>query len=395
MSLEYRSGRFWVMYRPDGKYGRKVRHELPADIQDQDTAQSLHDEFIADWKSSLAVNDEPRALTGLTIGELWPKYIEWSELHHAKTTHRDLKGIGKHVTKYLGQYAAEAIGPHHVQIYQRGRAGESVKKVKGKPVIVDGKPVPKPIPRAINKELSYLGGFVKWASRQGHITPRRLQTDALPYKRPTPHVLTAEEVIAIIEAAEPFYRAYLLCLYAMGLRTIEARNLLWKDVDFERETVNMIQKGGTTKSLPLGAAVVSALKAIAPPEDVLEACEGKMPVFQDQETAKTGIPGKAVHDIRKAIARACKLAKVTKRVTPHIFRHSFATHLIDQGVNLRSVQDFLGHSDIRATQIYTHVSLENLRAAQVLISSGFKKMGHLKPAPVVDLDTYRKSNPVR
>lgn len=312
--------------------------------------------MIREWKAAKGQPKEPHALTGLTIGQLWPEYLKWSALHHAQTTHLDIISAGGRIKKHLGQYDAEGIGPHHIQIYQRMRSGESAR----------------PIPRAINKDLAYLQGFVKWAGKQGHITPRKLSADPLPYKRPLPQVLTVDEVKAILQAAEPFFRTYFLFLYALGLRSVECRNLKWKDVNFERGVVNMIQKGGSTKSLPVGPILLSSLREIAPPRAKLKACGGNLPVFQKPD-------GKGpVRNLRPAIDRACKKAGVTKRVTPHLFRHSFATHLVDQGVNLRIVQDLLGHADIKTTQIYTHVSMETMRAAQSLISRGIEKVGHGK-----------------
>jgi site-specific recombinase XerD len=366
MSLEFYR-RFFIVYRPDGRYGKRVRLPIPSHIQDRATAQRWHDDFIREWKAARG-KEEPHALTGLTIGQLWPSYLEWSELHHAATTHRDLNNVGQWVIKYLGQYDAEGIGPHHVGIYQRMRAGEAKK----------------PIPCAINKEIRYLGGFVKWASKQGHITPRKLAVDPLPYKAPLPQVLTAKEVVSILQAAEPFYRAYLICLYALGFRGVEARNLKWKDVNFERGVVNVIQKGGSTKSLPMGAALLSSLKEIAPPASNRKAGWGDLPVFESWKK-----PGCALHDIRGAIQRTCKKAGVTKRVTPHLLRHSFATHLVDAGVNLRVIQKFLGHANIQTTEIYTHVSLENLRAAQSLISGGLN-FGHKYKIDSSRLSTPRK-----
>jgi site-specific recombinase XerD len=360
MSLEYRSSRWYVIYRPDGRYGRKVRVPVPVTIKDREAAQKWHDDFIREWKAAKGQSNEPAPLTGQDIKTLWSEYLKWSELHHAATTHRDIINVGQWVKKYLGQYAAEGIGPHHVQIYQRLRTAEAGR----------------PINRTVNKELAYLGGMIRWAGKQGHIT--------------MPQVLSAPEVVSIIKASEPFYRAYLLCLYALGLRSIEARNLKWKDVDWQRGTVKMVQKGGTEKSLPMCATLESALREIAPPEPILQASGRDMPVFQDPSTAKTGEPGEAVRDIRKAIKRACKRAGVTKRVTPHMLRHSCATHMVDEGVNLRVIQQFLGHANVSATEIYTHVSLENLRQAQASISRGLQNMGHRKSAKVVRLDTMRK-----
>ena len=352
MSLELRHERFYICYRPDGRYGRRVRFPLPVEIRDGEVAQKFHDDFIREWKAAKGQPAEPHALTGLTIGQLWPEYLLWSEMHHAETTHKDLVNVGQWVKKYLGQYDAEGIGPHHIGIYQRMRTADAGR----------------PINRTVNKEINYLGGMIRWAGKLGHITPRRLIMDMLPYKKPLPQVLTMKEVEAIVKAAKPFYRAYLLALYALGLRSIEARNLKWKDVNFERGVVNMIQKGGSTKSLPMGTALLSALKEISPPALTLKACGGDLPVFQNPKTKK------AVVNVRKAIKLIAGRAGVEKRVTPHMLRHSCATHMVDQGVNLRIIQRFLGHSQISTTEVYTHVSLENLRAAQKSISKGIDRI---------------------
>jgi site-specific recombinase XerD len=220
----------------------------------------------------------------------------------------------------------------------------------------------RPINCSINKELAYFGGFIRWAGRQGHITPRKILMDRLPYKRPLPQVLTVKEVNAILRACDPFFRCLLLCLYALGLRSVEARNLRWKDVNFQRGVISMIQKGGSTKSLPIGSAVISSLKAIAPPRSKLKAGGGNLPVFRHPDPHYG--TGEAVKNLRPAIQRACLKAGVTKRVTPHLFRHSFATHLVDANVNLRTVQKLLGHARITTTEIYTHVSLENMQEVE-------------------------------
>lgn len=314
--------------------------------------QGWHDDFIREWKESKAGSQEIRALTGLTISQLWPEYLQWSELHHAATTHRDLVNVGQYIKKYIGQYDAEGIGPHHVQVYQRLRTEGAGRAIN----------------RTVNKEINYLMGMVRWAGRQGHITPRRLILDMLPYKKPLPQVLTAGEVEALVGAANPFYRAYLLALYALGLRSIEMRNLKWKDVNYERGVVNMVQKGGSTKSLPMGAALSSALQEIAPPAANREAGWGDSPVFRNPRT------GKAIVNVRPAIKRIAKRAGVNKWVHPHMLRHSCACHMMDAGVNLRIIQTFLGHASIQTTEIYTHVSIENLRAAQRLISGGIDKI---------------------
>ncbi|HAJ28158.1 MAG TPA: hypothetical protein DCG53_13105, partial [Syntrophus sp. (in: bacteria)] len=205
--------------------------------------------------------------------------------------------------------------------------------------------------RTINKELQYFGGFLSWVKSDYHISAQLDGIRGLPYKRPLPAVLTPGEVNKILEASDPFWRALILCLYGLGLRWSEATQLRKSDVDLKAMSVKMIQKGGNEKSLPLSEELAKALEDLGAKDNTAEY------IFLNEKTKKP------VSNIRKALQRACKTAEVTKRVTPHLFRHSFATHLMDAGVNMRIIQTLLGHSQIGTTEFYTHVSIGNLRDA--------------------------------
>jgi integrase len=91
---------------------------------------------------------------------------------------------------------------------------------------------------------------------------RTFRIETLPHKRPVPMVLSPEEVPGILKAAEPFYRAFFLCLYTLGLRMNEARQLKWEDIDFKAHAVRIQQKGGTRKILPLSAWTVEEITAL-------------------------------------------------------------------------------------------------------------------------------------
>ena len=91
---------------------------------------------------------------------------------------------------------------------------------------------------------------------------RTFRIETLPHKRPVPMVLSPEEVPGILKAAEPFYRAFFLCLYTLGLRMNEARQLKWEDIDFKAHAVRIQQKGGTWKILPLSAWTVEEITAL-------------------------------------------------------------------------------------------------------------------------------------
>ena len=114
------------------------------------------------------------------------------------------------------------------------------------------------------------------------------------------------------------------------------------------------QKGGTWKLLPINDQVVEAVKAVI---KLRKPKPGKA-LFS---VRKSGAP---IQNIRKALERFCKAAKVTKKVNPHLFRHSIATHLMGADVNLRTIQQYLGHAQISTTEFYTHVAMGHLRQAQ-------------------------------
>jgi integrase len=278
MSLEYRSGVWNIVYYPQGRKGKKKRLTLPEDIQERADALIVHDEFLNRGRG------KPSRF-GLTVEKVWNDYLEWYEIHRAATTYKDVVNVGQWVKKYLGNVPAEDLNVNHIQLYQKMR-------LMGRA---------KPINRAVNKEVAYLGAFIKWAARSGYIAPRSIHVDKLPYKRPLPIILSPQEVMKIIEAAPPLYRAFFLCLYSLGLRSSEAKNLKWDNIDTENMSIMVKQKGGTFKTLPMSERLAAALKVIGPP------VMGEY-VFKSQRK------GKAIVDVRKPLAAACLKAKITKHV---------------------------------------------------------------------------------
>lgn len=279
MSLEYRSGRWNVIYWPQGRKAARVRLPVPAHIQERGEARKFHDEALATIRNLRSRELHPRPMTGLIISRLWDEYLPWYQMHRAATTYTDVKNIGKWVKKYIGKFFAEEISAHHIELYKQIRTKEAGR----------------PINRTINKEIAYIKGFVAWAGRNGHITPRQLHIVSLPYNRPVPQILSVDEVQRILQVSQPFYRVYIACLYVLGLRSVEARNMTWDKIDWQNSTIQMIQKGGKTKPLPVGSSLLSALREIAQQRPYRKTNE---PVFLNPQT------GKAIKDIRSAIRRA-------------------------------------------------------------------------------------------
>ncbi len=145
-------------------------------------------------------------------------------------------------------------------------------------------------------------------------------------------------------------RAILELLYATGIRVSELCGLDLAELDFGRGTVRIMGKGNKERVVPVGE------KALAVVEAYLEArSRDAGPLFQNRRGRR--LTARSVHRIVGARARA---AGLSRRVSPHTLRHTFATHLLDAGADLRFIQDLLGHSRLTTTQKYTHVSADHL-----------------------------------
>jgi integrase/recombinase XerD len=241
-------------------------------------------------------------------------------------------------------------------------------------------------PGEVSREdvLSFLGHL----SEQGMSTPsmarnlaavrgfhKYLITDGLALADPTvnietprgwkrlPKTLSGEEVESLLgqpDVAAPLGlrdKAMLELLYATGLRVSELVGLRLQDVNLERGYLTVLGKGSKERAVPLGDAAVAAVQ---------EYLDRARPVLLDgRDSDALFISSKRRQITRQMFWERIKLlaakAGITRSISPHTLRHSFATHLLDNGADLRAVQAMLGHSDISTTQIYTHVSRERLR----------------------------------
>ena len=145
-------------------------------------------------------------------------------------------------------------------------------------------------------------------------------------------------------------RAILELLYASGLRVSELAGLDLDDVDRAGGTVRVLGKGRKERAVPFGAAAADALDA-----HVSEQGEAPGPLFRNARGGRLSV--RSLYTIVRNRARA---AGITRRVSPHTLRHTFATHMLDAGADLRLIQDLLGHSRLSTTQRYTHVSSDQL-----------------------------------
>jgi len=205
------------------------------------------------------------------------------------------------------------------------------------------------------------------------VLKRRDMKEDLPYPKQRfrlPVILSPAEVAQLIAAASNLYhRTILMTLYSTGLRRAELCRLKVSDIDSKRMMIRVIQgKGGIDREVPLSRGLLPTLREYyrwMRPQIWL------FPGTVEHRRADKPITPKVVW---QAVREACVRAGIRKQVTPHTLRHCFATHLLESGADLRSIQMMLGHSDLEATTVYLHLSRRHLQSVanpleQIVISS--------------------------
>lgn len=226
----------------------------------------------------------------------------------------------------------------------------------------------------IRRKSAALRAFYRYCAREGLTTVDL--ADRMPAAGPTmslPDTLDVAEVEAMLEATLPEEpaslrdRALLELLYASGLRVSEALGLDVGDLSFVTESVRVIGKGDRERVVPVGEVALGAIEryladarpslvATAPARGPRRAAPGAAPLF-------LSVHGRRMSRMEawRAVRRSATRAGITRRVSPHTLRHSFATHLLEGGADLRVVQELLGHASITTTQLYTHLTGARIR----------------------------------
>lgn len=211
--------------------------------------------------------------------------------------------------------------------------------------------------------------FLAWAARGGHIDADPSVRLAAPKRQQhLPEVLHRDQADRLVEGAasaalegEPAAvrdMALLELLYATGVRVGELVGLDIDDVDFERRTVRVLGKGNKERTVPFGGPAADALvRWLGARSSMVTAASGAA-LFLGVRGGRLG-----QRQARDVVDRALRNLGDTSARGPHTLRHTAATHLLDGGADLRSVQELLGHASLATTQLYTHVSVERLRAS--------------------------------
>jgi len=219
----------------------------------------------------------------------------------------------------------------------------------------------------IARRLASLRSFYRFGQREGWTRANPARPLRNPRKsRTLPHFLSSDELARLLEAPpaeSPMGlrdRAILETLYSAGLRVSELVGLDAGDLDLGEGVVRVRGKGRRERMAPIGSFAAKALRRwlrvrrIGPGEP-----QGNgAPLFVNKFGRRL-----TTRSVGRLLEKYLALTGLDRRTTPHTLRHSFATHLLDRGADIRSVQELLGHKSLLTTQIYTHVSMASLRAA--------------------------------
>ena len=220
---------------------------------------------------------------------------------------------------------------------------------------------------SISRRLASVRSFLKFGQREGWAKTNPAKALRNPRKsRKLPHFLTTDEVGKLLSApggkGAPELRdcAILETLYSAGLRVSELVGLQDGDLNFPAGIVRVRGKGKKERLAPIGSYASRALKSwlavrtLSPKEKTGR----EAPVFTNKFGTRL-----TTRSVARMLEKYLKETGLDQRTSPHTLRHSFATHLLDRGADIRSVQELLGHKSLVTTQIYTHVSTANLKAA--------------------------------
>lgn len=236
---------------------------------------------------------------------------------------------------------------------------------------------------ALNRHATVLRNFYRAMVAMGHLEPRLNPMAHFPKlkgaSRKLPMALSRAEVGSLLDHPQPNTvlgirdRALLTLLYGTGIRASECAGLTEKDINWEDRTIRVVGKGGHERTLPLNDEVVHVLRQYRLARGGATAHE---PLFRSRK-------GKALsrNAIYERVRRHGRGAKINQRVSPHRLRHSFATHLVQEGVGLVTLRDLLGHRQITSTQVYIHLTAQDLRRAvdRHPVTKLIKRMEELLP----------------
>ncbi len=216
--------------------------------------------------------------------------------------------------------------------------------------------------RTIARKLASLRSLFRFLFREGYIKKNPITAISTPkLDRKLPVFLDVAKIEKLLQsppesdAAGLRDRALLETLYSTGIRVSELVGLDIDDVDIISGVVKVLGKGSKERIVPIGEPALNAIRKY------LDKRAGSR--VKDRTAVFLNNHGKRLTDrsVRRVVDKHIRACSMTEKISPHSLRHSFATHLLDRGADLRSVQELLGHANLSTTQIYTHVTMERLK----------------------------------
>ncbi len=287
---------------------------------------------------------------------LTPEFLQHLELERNLSPHTlraytgDLERFLAFLVGYLGaapkDLVPEAVEPAAVRAFMAAMGRDGLSR------------------RSRARALSTVRTLFAFACREGRLAANPAAGVRTPKQEKTlPRHLRPGEVEDLMESPDddgPLARrdrALLELLYATGLRVGELVSLDWGDIDLTGRVLRVLGKGGKERMVPFGGPAAAALAAWLEDWGTLRrpGAHSAEPVFLNHRGGRL-----SDRSVRRILDRATAAAGVPAGVHPHTLRHTFATHLLEQGADLRTIQELLGHSSLATTQRYTHVDLERL-----------------------------------
>lgn len=219
---------------------------------------------------------------------------------------------------------------------------------------------------SIGRKLAALKGFFRYLVREGHLVRDPLSNFSTPkQEKPLPVFLSVDDVFRLlggvqgIKILELRDRAILEVLYSTGVRVSELVGLNWGDVDFQLGIIRVVGKGSKERIVPIGDMALQALRdyGIEQGKKWGRAAKGVAPVFLNHRGSRM-----TTRSVARVVDKYLRATGIPVRMGPHGLRHTFATHLLNSGADLRVIQELLGHTSLSTTQRYTHVNLDQLTA---------------------------------
>lgn len=215
----------------------------------------------------------------------------------------------------------------------------------------------------ISRKISCLKSFFKYLKLNVIIQKNPLSRIFLPKKeKKLPVFLTVEEIMKLLNTPDQEQttgqrdRAIMELLYSSGIRVKELTQLDEQDIDISGKTLKVKGKGKKERIVPVGSQTTIRMKSFMVHKKNKGKAKGRYPLFVNNLNKRL-----TERTIQRIIKKHTLLSGINKSVTPHTLRHTFATHILNGGADLRSVQELLGHKNISTTQIYTHLTIDRLK----------------------------------